>query len=76
MRLHSRFGLLTGRLERLPLTLPAQHGADLTVDATWFVSPEWPGPRVLGWRGCMERFCFGFDPAGEWFHSGPATDDS
>jgi hypothetical protein len=29
---------------------------------------EWPGPMVLGWKGCLERIRFGFDPNVESFY--------
>lgn len=72
-RLHTRFGLITGWLERMTIRFPAQDGEAIDVDATWFVSPEWPGPTVLGWRGCLERFRFTFEPVEQWFYFGEIT---
>jgi hypothetical protein len=66
--LETRLGTFEGRLERLPVQFPAVEGAPLTVDATWFVSPDWPGPPVLGWKGCLERFKFAPDPEAERFY--------
>jgi hypothetical protein len=70
-RLHSRFGLATGELIRLPITFDADEGEALEVEATWFVSPDWPGPMVIGWRGCLERMRFTFDPGGDDFYFAP-----
>ena len=70
IRIHTRFGLFEGLLERLPIQIPAIEGLPLTVDATWFVSADWPGPPVLGWKGCLERFRFALDPEQERFYFG------
>lgn len=64
-RLHTRLGRLTGRLERLDLYLLADDGEDLRIDATFFITPEWPGPPVIGWVGCLERLRFALDPSRE-----------
>jgi hypothetical protein len=61
-RLHSRFGLLTGELLRLPVRFVADEGQFADVEATWFLSPDWTGPLVMGWTGCLERMRFAFDP--------------
>jgi hypothetical protein len=61
-RLHTRFGLLVGELLRLPMTFVADEGETTTIEATWFLSPDWPGPVVIGWKGCLERIRFAFDP--------------
>jgi hypothetical protein len=63
----TRFGRISGYLIRLPATLVAAEGQDVEIEATWFVSPDWPGPLVLGWKGCLERMRFGFDPGSESF---------
>jgi hypothetical protein len=61
-RLHTRFGLLSGELIRLPVVFAADEGEPAEVEATWFLSPDWPGPVVIGWNGCLERMRFAFDP--------------
>jgi hypothetical protein len=66
--LSTRFGPLGGRLERLSLTFDASEGRPLTVQATWFVSADWPGPMVVGWKGCLERIQFGFNTTLEMFY--------
>jgi hypothetical protein len=64
----TRFGTLTGRLERVSVTLDATEGQGLTIQATCFVSAEWSGPMVIGWKGCLERIRFGFDTTTEAFY--------
>ena len=68
IRLNTRFGTFHGTLERLPVRFLAATGESVIVEATWFVSPEWPGPVVLGWVGCLQRVRFALDPAGEDFY--------
>jgi hypothetical protein len=64
----TRFGRLTGQLVRLPTVLVAEEGENVEIEATWFISGDWPGPMVLGWKGCLERVRFGFDPGSETFY--------
>lgn len=68
--LSTRFGTLHGQLQRVLVTFDAAEGEPLTIDATCFVSAEWPGPMVIGWRGCLERMRFGFDTTEEAFYFG------
>lgn len=67
--LSTRFGTFYGRHERLTLTFSADEGAELLVDATFFIAADWPGPPVLGWKGFLERIRFALDPgpAAPWF---------
>ena len=69
----TRYGLLFGRRERAPILFPAEVGEPLEVDATWFISADWPGPLVIGWKGCLERMRFALDPSPEveQFYFGP-----
>jgi hypothetical protein len=69
--LSTRFGLMQGRLERIAVTLDAVEGDPLTIDATCFVSADWPGPMVIGWRGYLERINFGFNNTEEAFYFAP-----
>jgi hypothetical protein len=39
----------------------------MEVDATWFIASDWPGPMVIGWRGCLERMRFALDPGHDTF---------
>jgi hypothetical protein len=66
--LSTRFGTLMGRLERVSLTFDAGEGQPLTLQTTCFVSAGWPGPMVIGWKGCLERIRFGFDTTAEAFY--------
>jgi hypothetical protein len=66
--LSTRFGTLSGQLARVSVTFDATEGEPLTLQATCFVSEEWPGPMVIGWRGCLERMRFGFDTTAEAFY--------
>ncbi len=51
-RLETRFGRFDGRLVRLPLEFPAAEGQPLSLQATWFVCPDWPGPMAGAlWAG-------------------------
>jgi hypothetical protein len=61
--LHSRFGQIEGRLERLLLSFLAMEGGTVDVQATCFVSRDWSGPMVIGWKGCLERVPFGLEPS-------------
>ena len=70
VRLETRLGVFSGNLERIPMRFRATEGQPLLVEATWFVSPDWPGPLVLGWKGCLERFRFALDPNEERFYLG------
>jgi hypothetical protein len=66
--LHTRFGVLSGELIRLHLTFLADEGEPVEVEATWFLSPDWIGPLVIGWKGCLERLRFAFDPSENDFY--------
>lgn len=66
--LSTRLGTMVGRLHRVSLTFDASEGLPLTIQATCFLSADWPGPMVIGWKGCLERIRFGFDTAQEQFY--------
>ncbi len=66
--LHTRFGRLTGQLMRFPIFFVAEEGETVEVQATWFVSGDWPGPIIIGWKGCLERIRCGLDPSEEAFY--------
>jgi hypothetical protein len=67
-QLLTRFGRLASQLIRFSTVLVAQVGEDVEIEATWFVSFDWPGPMVLGWKGCLERVRSAFDPGEEAFY--------
>src|SRR4030042_2695793 len=62
--LSTRRGRVRGGLHRLKITLLAEKncGSDLSIDGTVFVSEEWDGPIVLGYRGFLERIRVALDP--------------
>jgi hypothetical protein len=66
--LSTRFGVLYGRLERIRVRFDAEEGEPLEVLTTCFLGADWPGPMVIGWRGCLQWMRFGFDPAGDAFY--------
>jgi hypothetical protein len=72
----TRQGLLLGRHKRVPVILLAAEGDPLEVDATWFISPDWAGPMVIGWKGCLERLRFALDPTPgeEFIYFGPVQE--
>ena len=55
-------------MERIPVRFAAEEGNSLEVEATWFLSEDWIGPPVIGWKGCLERIRFALDPAEEPFY--------
>jgi hypothetical protein len=62
--------MFTGQLARIPVTLFASEGESLTVEATWLICPDWPGPVVIGWKGCLERLRFAIEPGEEGIYFG------
>jgi hypothetical protein len=66
----TRIGDYTGRIEEATITIIAQDGVSLEVDARVFVSPEWPGRTFLGYSGLLERIRFGLDPQANHFYFG------
>lgn len=60
----TRLGKIIGALYRINITLLAENncGHDLTIESSVFVSEEWDGPIVLGFRGFLERIRFAVDP--------------
>jgi hypothetical protein len=69
--LASRFGRIHGELHRVAIVLPADEGESLHLVAPVLVAPGWPGPVVIGYRGCLEHVRFALDPGGRsgdaWF---------
>lgn len=68
--LRTRYGSINGRLERTRIDIIAEQGDSLTVDATVFISPQWPGGSFLGFGGLLERIRFAIDPRDNSFHFG------
>ncbi len=69
-QLSSRMGTFVGDLVRAPITLLADEGESLTVDATVFLSTDWPGPNFIGYNGLLERIRFAVDPPTNSFYFG------
>ena|SRR5579859_3204670 len=66
----------TGHLFRIPVTVIADEGSDLIVDATVFVpvlqeDEQWLHPNFLGLDGFLDRLRFAVDPAENAFYFGP-----
>ncbi len=60
----TRLGRISGSLYRINISLLSEDNPDydLTVESSVFVSKEWDGPIVLGYRGFLERIRFALDP--------------
>lgn len=69
-RLSTRLGTLNGQLIRLPVTLVADHGESLELEAMFFVSPDWRGGSFLGYTGFLDRLRFALDSPANLFYFG------
>ncbi len=73
----TRLGSFEGRLYRMRVTLIADDGSDLQVEATVLIAPAWHGPVVLGYRGLLERVRVALDPGvvedDNWMYFGPVS---
>jgi hypothetical protein len=70
LSLSTRLGLIQGALFRVAITIPADEGKSLDVEATAFVSPDWPGPNFIGYQGLLQRIRFAVDPETNLFYFG------
>jgi len=61
-RLSTRLGWIDGRLERATISIVADEGTSVDIDATVFVSADWQGGTFLGYSGLLERIRFAVDP--------------
>lgn len=68
--LKTRYGPINGRLERTRIDIIAEQGDSLSIDATVFVSPQWPGGSFLGFNGLLDHIRFAIDPRDNSFHFG------
>ena len=66
----SRVGDVSGHLVKVTLTLVADEGSSLDIDATVFVSREWPRGNFLGYSGLLESIRFALDPQENQFYFG------
>lgn len=71
--LSTRYGTIAGYLVPAPVTLIADDGDSLRIDATVFISAEWPkdAGTFLGYSGFLERIRFAVDPQKNDFFFGP-----
>ncbi len=69
--LETRFGRITGYLERTKISILADEGESVEIEATVFVSREWPAGSFLGYAGLLERVRFAVDPQQNFFYFGP-----
>ena len=74
IRLSTRLGLINGVLQRIPLTLLADEGDAITVEATVFVPERWDQVSFLGYAGFLERLNFGVRPRTNQFFFGAGDD--
>jgi hypothetical protein len=56
------YGLLEGQLYRHQITLLADVGISVDIEATVLVPPEWQGPCFLGYAGALDHLHFGINP--------------
>lgn len=68
--LSTRLGRFHGTLFRGLITLVADQGESLDVEATVFLSADWPGPNFLGYQGLLQRIRFAVDPETNLFYFG------
>jgi hypothetical protein len=61
--LSTRYGKIRGFLARCEMALITEFGQQLNANGTCFISDEWLGPNVIGWKGCLERIRFAIDPS-------------
>ncbi|HEX4961180.1 MAG TPA: aspartyl protease family protein [Thermoanaerobaculia bacterium] len=69
-RISTRLGTIAGQLIRIPLTLVADEGTSLDLDATFFVSPDWKGTTFLGYVGLLDRLRIALDSPTNLFYFG------
>ncbi len=70
-RVHTRFGSVDGRLERIPIVLVADQGESLDVEATFLVSRDWTGKTFLGYTGFIDKLRIALDsPANDFYFGG------
>lgn len=66
----TRLGMLSGKLVRIPLTLMADEGSSLDLDATFFLSRDWRGATFLGYTGLLDRLRIALDAPANLFYFG------
>jgi hypothetical protein len=66
-----RGGRFSGNLYRMPVSLEAEEGYGITVEAKVFVPAEWYLPNFIGFEGFLEMIRFAVDPGKNLFYFGP-----
>jgi len=66
----TRIATIRGRLERVPITLVADEGESLDIEALFFVSRDWTGKTFLGYTGLLEHIRIALDPPVNLFYFG------
>jgi hypothetical protein len=74
VELQTAVGKLAGDLYRHRITLIAEAGKNLDLEATLFVTADWNGPSILGYSGVLDRFRLALDPWTNRFYFGPLDD--
>lgn len=69
--LSTRLGRIEGQLKRAKITILADEGESVEIEATVFVSTEWTAGSFLGYVGTLERVRFAVDPQQNFFYFGP-----
>jgi Aspartyl protease len=59
----ARQGLIHGSLVKCPLTIVADLGSPVQLQATVFCSEGWMGPNILGYQGALQSLRFALDPS-------------
>jgi hypothetical protein len=74
--LNTRLGRVTGRLEHVQLTLVADEGSSLEIEAMFFVSRDWQGKTFLGYTGLLDHLRVALDAPANLFYFGDAGQES
>lgn len=67
-----RKGRVTGKLVRTDVTLLAEHGESLLIDATVFIPDDVEMANFIGYSNFLDRVRFAVDPQSNHFHFGQA----
>lgn len=68
IELRTAQGLLEGDLYTHRITMLADIGESLDIEATLLISPDWLGPSFLGYLGALDRLRFAIDPQSSRFY--------
>jgi predicted aspartyl protease len=71
--LSTRLGPVSGQLKRTSITIIADDGDSMDVEATVFISADWTAGNFLGYGGLLERVRFAVDPQANLFYFGPSA---